>query len=87
MLAPTIRPSRTVIRGLRFPVSALVFRAQPKRITEIDRVAVGKPVEVEAAGEPDGIFLGKPPGFRIVDPGPGSRPVEGRLPRLTGSLN
>ncbi len=40
----------------------IVFgRAQPERIGEVDRIAVGEAIEVEAAGEAEGIFLRKSP--------------------------
>jgi len=34
------------------------WRAQPERITEVDRIAIREAVEVEPAGEPDRIFPG-----------------------------
>ncbi len=42
-------------RTLTF-VPLFVF-AEPKRITEVDRVSPRKPVEIEPAGQPDGVFL------------------------------
>ena len=44
--------------------------AKAKRVAEVDRIPIGKPIEVEPPGEPDGIFLGKPPRPRIVHPVP-----------------
>ena len=41
-------------------------RAQSERITEVDRIPIGKPVQVEPARQPNGIFLGKPPLLRII---------------------
>ena len=40
--------------------------AQPKRIREVDRIPVGKPVEIEPPREPDRIFLGNASRDRIV---------------------
>ena len=34
---------------------------EPERITEVDRIAIGEAVEVEATREPDRVFLGKCP--------------------------
>src|SRR3990172_9587129 len=39
--------------------------AQPKQVAEVDRIAVGIPIEVEPAGEPDRIFLGITPDRRM----------------------
>src|SRR5689334_19502443 len=36
-------------------------RAQPERVAEVDGVAIREPIEVEAAGEAEGIFLRKTP--------------------------
>jgi len=40
-------------------------RAQPIRITEIDWIAIGEPIEVGPPREPDRIFLGISPHLRI----------------------
>jgi len=44
----------------------LVDGAQPKRVREINRIPSGESVEVEAAGEADGVFLGETTGRRII---------------------
>ncbi len=41
---------------------------QPKRVIEIDRIAAGEAIEVQAAGEAEGIFLRKPSTARIIVP-------------------
>ena len=43
------------------PVDVILRRAQSKRIREIDRIPVSKPVEIQPPGEANGIFLGKCP--------------------------
>lgn len=41
--------------------NSVVFdRAEPERVAEIDRVAAGKPVQIEAPGQADRILLRKP---------------------------
>lgn len=40
--------------------------AQPKRIAEVDRIAVGKPIEVQPTGKAGGIFLGERPRLGVI---------------------
>ena len=47
--------------GTAYLLATLLFsprlRAQPKRIREVDGVPARKPVEIQPAGEPNGVFL------------------------------
>jgi PHD/YefM family antitoxin component YafN of YafNO toxin-antitoxin module len=51
--------------------------AQPKRIPEVDRIALGESVEIEPAREPERIFLREgtilPPTWASGEPRPGTR--------------
>jgi hypothetical protein len=40
-------------------------RAEPERIREIDRIAAGKPIQVEPTCQPDGVFLGELSGSAV----------------------
>jgi hypothetical protein len=48
-------------KNLVVPARGFVPSTQPKRIGEVNRVAVRKAVEVEAPGQPNRIFLGEAP--------------------------
>ncbi len=55
----------TVIYGACLSVATNILRTQPKRITEVDRIPVCKPVEVEPTGQPNRVFLRICPGRRV----------------------
>ena len=47
------------VLGLALQIVVFVARLKPERVGEVDGIAVDEPVQVEATGEADGIFLGK----------------------------
>jgi hypothetical protein len=57
-------PRRSDAEGDELAVRPVLLRAseEPKRIRKVDGIAVGEAVEVEAAREPDGVFLREPAG-------------------------
>ena len=65
VIADECQPAPVVLEGVR---------EQAERITEVDRIPVGKPVEVEPSREPDRIFLREgaawPLGSRLHHPKP-----------------
>jgi hypothetical protein len=49
----------------RCQFSATCYSIEPERITEIDRIPAGKPVQVEPTRQPDGVFLGELSGSAV----------------------
>jgi len=52
---------RARLQLLNLPCGPRVTHPQPERITEVDGIAIGEAIEIEAAGQADRIFLGISP--------------------------
>jgi hypothetical protein len=63
-----VEPSRSLIkvRAYLTTLSIGTWRAQSKRITEVDRVPTPKPVRIQSTSQPDRVFLRESTRLRIV---------------------